>query len=261
MRIFGAHPILRGSGRTHLAETRGSVSAGASLPLGKRFLFSSLALAVFSFSVLASPHTFFGGVGDNVTVEVRSYKESKYRSIIKQKYDFSCGSAALATLLTYHYETPTTEEETFDAMYKAGDQSKIRDKGFSLLDMKKYLAKRGVRSDGYRIPLSKLAKLGVPAIVLVNTGGYKHFVVVKGVEDRMVLVGDPAKGLNKIPESQFNEISQGIAFLIKDNAKVARASFNNGTDWKVRPKAPLGAADSQVGISDFSLMLPGAGDF
>jgi predicted double-glycine peptidase len=224
-------------------------------------LLSSLLIGICSMPLTAGPHTFFGGIGENATVQVTSFKAAKYRSVIKQQYDFSCGSAALATLLTYHYDKPTTEEDTFDAMYQAGDQEKIRQKGFSLLDMKHHLARLGLRSDGYRMPMSKVADLGVPAIVLINTGGYKHFVVVKGIRDRMVLVGDPAKGVTKIPESRFEEMSEGIVLLIKDEARVARASFNNAADWSITPKAPLHAIESGMGSSNFSLTLPSAGEF
>lgn len=222
---------------------------------------SVLVLAALSLPVAAGPHTFFGGIGGNATVKVTSYQEAKYRSVVKQQYDFSCGSAVLATLLTYHYGIPTTEKDTFDAMYRAGDREKIQKKGFSLLDMKRYLARRGLRSDGFRIPLSKVARLGVPVIVLINTGGYKHFVVVKGIQDGTVLVGDPAKGLTKIPARRFEAMSAGIVFLIRDEARAARASFNNKADWGVVPQAPLRAAARQTGISDFSLMLPIGSEF
>lgn len=261
MRILRASESLRGSAVALFHKVRIFQVDGAAIPSKTRFSFYSFILVFSSLSVLASPHAFFGGVSGDVIVEVTSYKEAKYRTVIKQKYDFSCGSAALATLLTYHYKIPTSEEDAFRSMFEAGDQAKIREKGFSLLDMKNYLMKRGIRADGYKIPLRKLVELGVPAIVLINTGGYKHFVVVKGVEDGMVLVGDPAKGLKSIPEKHFNEISQGIVFLIKDKAKIARASFNDVTDWKIRAKAPIRAADGHVGVSTFPLMLPGLGDF
>jgi hypothetical protein len=37
---------------------------------------------------------------------VTSIKEARFRRVIKQQYDFSCGSAALATLLSYRYDPP-----------------------------------------------------------------------------------------------------------------------------------------------------------
>ena len=63
-----------------------------------------------------------------------------------------------------------------------------------MLDMKRYLAAHGYEDDGFEAPLEKLAQVGIPAIVLLNENGFYHFVVVKGVKDGRVLVGDPAGG-------------------------------------------------------------------
>ena len=49
------------------------------------------------------------GFGGNFNVPVTSIREGRFQTVIRQEFDFSCGSAALASLLTYHYERPTTE--------------------------------------------------------------------------------------------------------------------------------------------------------
>jgi len=64
---------------------------------------------------------------------VKSFKELRESRVTKQQYDFSCGSAALATLLTYTYGEPISETAVFEAMFKVGDQANIRKVGFSLL--------------------------------------------------------------------------------------------------------------------------------
>src|SRR3954451_23242215 len=86
------------------------------------------------------------GMGD-VTMPVTSLKQAKTGRTLIQKYDFSCGSAAVATLLTHHYNYPVTEEAVFKEMYENGDQEKIHKEGFSLLDMKRYLAAHGFDAD------------------------------------------------------------------------------------------------------------------
>ena len=55
-------------------------------------------------------------------VSVVSYRDIPFRTVVRQRYDFSCGSAALATLLRYHYDREVGEEQIFRAMYAAGDQ-------------------------------------------------------------------------------------------------------------------------------------------
>ena len=143
--------------------------------------------------------------GDNTyTVDVLSLKESRFQTILQQQYDYSCGSATVASLLTFHYDDPKTEEDVFQAMWRSGDQEKIRQQGFSLLDMKRYLERGGYQAGGFKIPLDRLARIGIPAITLINTKGYMHFVVVKGISDTEILVGDPALGVRVVPEKNSN---------------------------------------------------------
>jgi len=133
-------------------------------------------------------------ISGSYAVPVKSMKEVKFAATVRQQYDFSCGSAALSTLLTHHYNFAVTEEKVFEQMFLNGDQSKIRLEGFSLLDMKRYLESLGFEADGFEEPLGKLVTASLPAIVLINQSGYNHFVVVKGVRDGRVLIGDPAGG-------------------------------------------------------------------
>ncbi|MBX9635492.1 MAG: C39 family peptidase [Magnetospirillum sp.] len=202
--------------------------------------------------------TFSGGT---FSVPVTSLKEARFKSVIRQEHDFSCGSAAVATLLTHHYGRATSEQDAFQAMYATGDQTAIQRSGFSLFDMQRYLASMGYRADGYRVGLDKLVEVGVPAITLINTKGYNHFVVVKGVQDGFVLVGDPAMGLKAIPKAEFDAMWQGVMFVIHDDIDLGREHFNRTEEWAVRRKAPLGTALSRHGLATFSIALPGLFQF
>ncbi|RYF14189.1 MAG: peptidase C39, partial [Oxalobacteraceae bacterium] len=44
----------------------------------------------------------------NFTAPVTSLIGRRFETVVRQQYDFSCGSAALATLLRYHYDDPQT---------------------------------------------------------------------------------------------------------------------------------------------------------
>lgn len=192
--------------------------------------------------VHAAPVAIPGVSGSGITLDVTSKKESQFRSTMRQRYDFSCGSAALATLLTSGYEDAVSEGAVFSRMYEAGDKERIRKQGFSLLDMKGYLESEGYMADGYRISLDKLAELGVPAITVLDMKGYKHFVVVKGVAEKEVLVSDPAAGTMVLPRTQFETMWNGILFLIRNRKNVAVNYFNRKEDWQVRTRAPIGTA-------------------
>lgn len=188
---------------------------------------------------------------------VISQQESRFLRTIKQERDNSCGSAALATLLTYHYEFPVKEDSVFRAMYEKGNQESIRRDGFSLLDIKRYLEENGFRADGFRFSLDKLAELGVPAITLINDEGYRHFVVIKGIGPRHVLLGDPAKGSRMVTRERLEKEWNGIAFVIRNKRQTGAAHFNDREEWKWVAQAPLQEVVSRDGIAAFALSLPG----
>lgn len=198
-------------------------------------------------------------VGQRANVPVTSLKEIKFRNTTRQQYDFSCGSAALATLLTYHYGTPVTEKAVFEYMYTNGDQAKIRQQGFSMLDMKRFLASKGFVGDGFQQSLDKLLDAKLPAIVLISDRGYNHFVVIKGAEDGRILLGDPSSGTRSVTRTRFMELwANQLLFVVhKFPGKVA---FNTVEEWRAAPRAPLGNGINQ---EQYSQSLPkfGPGDF
>ena len=176
--------------------------------------------------------------GAAITMNVESFQEKKYKTTLAQQYDFSCGSAALATLLTYNYNIPVGEQDVFKDMFDNGDKQVIAESSFSLLDIKNYLTRHGVESNGYRAPLEKLAGVRVPAIVLVNVRGYSHFVVLEGIRDGNVLLSDPANGIRSETVGEFDNQWTGIFFLILTNAEQAQERFNDPARWAAAPDPP-----------------------
>jgi len=193
---------------------------------------------------------------------ITSMQELKFSQVVRQQYDFSCGSAALATLLTYHYDKQTKEQDAFGAMYAAGDKEKIATAGFSLLDMKNYLESIGYQADGYQSSLDTLAQAGVPAIALINYRGYRHFVVVKGIQNGEVLIGDPALGLKFMPRAEFESLwDNGVLFIIRNKPQVGQQHFNQTAEWRLLARAPLGTALSSESLAQLTVNLPRIGDF
>ena len=180
-----------------------------------------------------------GPVGD-YAVPVRSVEEQRFAGIVRQRYDFSCGSAALATLLRYHYDFDVAEDVVFRGMWAHGDTAQIRHLGFSLLDMKRWLASRGIAADGYKVSLDQVAETGVPGIALIAVKNYRHFVVVKGVRGDEVLLGDPSAGIAVMPRAQFQAAWNGIYFVLPSDRKLARTRFNSPGQWVAYTRAPVG---------------------
>ncbi|HJW26901.1 MAG TPA: C39 family peptidase [Rhodocyclaceae bacterium] len=231
-RFFRLFPVLAGV----LAAPAGTALAGPG---------STIALPVESGGAFAVP--------------VMSMKDLRFRSTIRQQYDFSCGSAALATLLTYHYNYPTSEQEIFREMYERGDKAKIKKEGFSLLDIKTYLEARGFHADGFVADVEQLAAARIPAIALVKEHGYHHFVVIKGLRQGRVLVGDPSAGTRAVPYPQFQDMwVNRILFVIRNKKELAK--FDSDGDWRWVPRAPISDGVYR-GTTDLALPKRGPSDF
>lgn len=184
---------------------------------------------------------------------VTSLRDMPFRTVIRQQYDYSCGSAALATLLRYHYRRSVNEAQVFQAMYALGDQAKIRQVGFSLLDMKTYLKSLGMTGIGYRERIEELASRREPAIAVIRVGAYQHFVVLKGVADGKVLVGDPALGLKAYPTAEFAKVWNGVVFVI--DPKDASGAFNLPEEWGAFPRARSDSLTDRD-LASFTRALP-----
>lgn len=222
---------------------------------GRALLLLGLATATASVAAMDVP----GAQGNRYSVHVTSLKEARFRQTIHQQYDFSCGSAAVATLLTYQYGTPVDEKTAFAEMYNRGDRAKINREGFSLLDIKRFLASLGFAADGFEVPLDKLSDEGLPAIALVVTRGYHHFVVVKGMRDGRVLLGDPATGLHSMARSRFEAMwPSHLLFVIHNHRELAH--FNDVVDWAAAPMAPLSGGIDRRGLDDLVRPRRGPGD-
>lgn len=230
------------------------------LHLALLFLALTVAATALASSGYADDITLTDGVSGEARVKIRSYRDMPFQTVIRQQYDFSCGSAALATLLTYHLERPTAERAVFDAMYAMGDQQKINREGFSLFEMKQYLESIGYQADGFRVSLDKVARVGIPVIVLIEWKNYKHFVVVKGISDGYVLIGDPARGNKIMKKDDFMaEWKDGIVFAVRNANQVAQLHFNDPNEWRGRPKSPMGSGMQNPNFTIYNLSLPGGG--
>ncbi len=195
--------------------------------------------------------------GGNFDVTVMSWWDIPFRSVVRQRYDFSCGSAAIATLLTHHYGRPVSEHDAFVAMWQTGDRESIKQHGFSLLDMRSYLRSIGYQAEGYRLTLEQLRKVRRPMIALIDLRGYKHFVLIKGVRGDRVLTGDPTLGLTEYASSDFEQHWNGIVLAITETSDGLVPSYNLASDWGPWSRAPLeGSGGIRVALHTTNDDLP-----
>ena len=219
---------------------------------------ATLALCLAAWGALSPPSVAqvrtHGEGGGHFSLNVMSWRDIPFRTVVRQQYDYSCGSAAVATLLRYHYGLNVGEAEVFQSMFARGDQERIRQVGFSMLDMRTYLEGRGYGADGLRLSLDRLASLNTPSIALITHNNYRHFVVVKGVSADRVLVGDPTFGLQTYTREEFEVVWNGVVLAIRRPPEGAAApSYNSPEEWRPWAVAPLGDARGPVSPADLML--------
>lgn len=153
-------------------------------------------------------------------VVVKPLSSTQFRGVVRQAYDYSCGSAALTTLLNGYMAQNKNEREVMDGMLKYGEYDRIvQRRSFSLLDMKRYVNALGFNSNGFRGTFHDLETLDKPAIVPIAYAGFKHFVVFKTVKNGHVFVADPALGNISFTSKHFQEVwDNDIMFIITPEA-------------------------------------------
>ena len=185
------------------------------------------------------PQTLLGGGAYTQSVAMEPYSELKYKHIVHQAFDFSCGSAALVTILNFHLGVMVNEQQAMEGMLEKGEKEKIIERrGFSLLDMKRYVASLGLSGAGFKAEIKDLMTLEEPAIVPIDYAGNKHFVVLRGIRGGVVYIADPSAGNIVFTVEEFARWWDKNTLFIISPAK----------DQK--PVAQLALTDQELGVAD-----------
>lgn len=144
----------------------------------------------------------------------RTWTEKRAWPVILQRYDEGCGPAALATVFRFLFDLDVTEEELLQEMLLAKVGEGTTTGGFSFRDLIGAAERRGYETLAGRAPLEELSKLNVPAIVLVERNAFRHFVILWGVVDDRVYLGDPLIGNTSMPLSEFAQEWVGVLLIV-----------------------------------------------
>ncbi|HOF89283.1 MAG TPA: C39 family peptidase [Armatimonadota bacterium] len=144
-----------------------------------------------------------------LSVAVDSIKEMREAGITLQQLDYSCGSAALATLFTAYLGQPYTEADIINFIVKSTDLQKVAARrGFSLLDLKRFAEAHGVQAEGYQLDTPGLLELNCPVLVPLYRPDTKmrHFVIFRGALGDRVFLADPAVGRQTMFRAEFERL-------------------------------------------------------
>jgi predicted double-glycine peptidase len=154
--------------------------------------------------------------------------------VVKQQRDYSCGAAALATLMIYYFGDETSERNILDVLVAGLTPDELKGKqksGFTLLDLRRVAQTKGYQAAGFKLTSDQLKQLATPVIVFVQPFGYKHFAVLRGIDRGRVFLADPSRGNLRMSMGRFLSEWSGIIFVL-DKAREGR----NTTDLLALPR-------------------------
>ena len=156
----------------------------------------------------------------------------RFEATVPQSFDYTCGAASIATVLTYYWGRPTTEAEAIAALghrYSLDEIAKRRETGLSFDDLIFVVERLGFQAQGAWVPLDQLDRLGGPVIVQLTNPTFQHFVVLRRVGDAVFYVADPIVGNFAMSAIEFKTQFTGFALAI----------------WRPGVPLPLGAKLSE----------------
>jgi len=167
--------------------------------------------------VLFTTGSVLAGELPDSSIRRHTLKELRDQYIVKQQFDYSCGAAALATLMTYYFGDKTAERQILKLLIDelTRNELELKEKqGFSLLDLKKVAQTKGYRAAGFKLTLEQLKQLTAPVLVFIEPQGYKHFAILKGVDRGRVFLADPSRGNLRMSINRFLREWHGIIFAL-----------------------------------------------
>lgn len=148
---------------------------------------------------------------------IRTWKALQEDHIVMQRFDYSCGAAALATLFRHYFADEINEKVVLTGILSAMTPEDIVDRqenGFSLLDMKNFAVNQGYQAVGVKLKYASLLKLKEPVLIHLERDNYKHFAVLKGVRGDRVFLADPSRGNIRMSMERFAQEWTGVALVL-----------------------------------------------
>ncbi|MEM8864037.1 MAG: cysteine peptidase family C39 domain-containing protein [Planctomycetota bacterium] len=164
-----------------------------------------------------------------ISRHVASWTSLKQRNIVMQQRDYSCGAAALATVVRYHLGDPVDEGVFLRALDQILTAEEIEDRienGLAMSDLRRAAVRTGYQSVAARLSLEKLFEAKSPLVVGIEEDDFKHFVVYRGTDLRWVYLADPIRGNIRVRICDFQKQWQKhlVLAVAKPNTKVPTAS-------------------------------------
>jgi len=148
---------------------------------------------------------------------VTSLKALKEQNLVMQRYDYSCGAASLATLMTFYFNDNISEIQLLDYIKESFNKqefARVERDGLSFLELEKISRSLGYQSASVRLKFPALLQLSGPVIVYLQTKQNRHFVVLRGVKGDTIFLADPSRGNIRVSIEDFKQEWKGETFVL-----------------------------------------------
>lgn len=173
---------------------------------------------LFHTGVIAETEYPFRIDGVRAYKRVTSWKELRDQDVVKQEYDYSCGSGALATLMQIGFGDKVSEAQIIKLILEGKSEAEVKDiekNGYSLLDLKQAAEKKGYITAMYKLQLVHLRQLQGPVLIYIVHHELKHFAVFKRISGNRVYLADPARGNIRMSIYRFEKDWPGYILAIE----------------------------------------------
>ena len=202
------------------ASTAGALGSGRRA----RWLASTLARTALISAVLAVCVTADAAAG----ADFRNWRTLRDQGVVKQSLDFSCGAAALATLLNRFRASEVTERELLEVLADPASGLRLpqgwRESGMSFATLAGLALHYETTAVGIELSASDLSQLRVPAIAYLPNSDPPHFTVITGIDPRgSIELADPGWGNRRMRAARFKTLwldaSTGLGRLMLLHSK------------------------------------------
>lgn len=172
-------------------------------------------------------------------VYVKNARQLRTEDVVLQQRDFSCGAAALATILNKYWGENVSETALLVGIARTLSPEELEDRinnGLSLTDLKRLLERFGYQAVLGRLTIDKLRDSKIPLLVGITVNDFDHFVVIRGADDDYVYIADPAVGKMRVPIADFEKQWQKntVLVVIRPNTKPPTNSVLTVTEEEKR---------------------------
>ncbi len=174
-------------------------------------------------------------------------KESiRFEYVHEQEFDTSCGFSSVASLLDIYWGISTDEFKIIDDYVlhevRKINEGKRKDYVTSLFDLSMIISSYGIANKAFRMNYEQLERIidRYSPVLVHYAKPETHFALVLSASDEMVVVADPARGVEWLSRKEFKHRWSGVVLLTASkHLKVNRKLTSLAISREVRKKELL----------------------